>query len=125
MQGNVDFLGYIIENGTIIPASGKIDVLVDYPSQSTQKLLHRLLGVTGYSRKFIQNYALICPFLERSVWQTLQENPFSRLKQALVEVPVLQLYRPNRETELHFNASRDGYAAILMQKIRHSIQYII
>ena len=37
MQRRVEFLGYIIENGTITPASGKIDALVDYPRPSTQK----------------------------------------------------------------------------------------
>ena len=77
----------------------------------------------GYFRKFIQNYALIArplsDLLRKNaafVWQTPQEDAFSRLKQALIEAPVLQLYRSDRETELHCDASRDGYAAILLQK---------
>lgn len=38
------------------------------------------------------------------------------LKEALMQAPVLLLYNRNRETELHTDASIDGYGAILMQK---------
>ncbi|GBN77289.1 hypothetical protein AVEN_170386-1 [Araneus ventricosus] len=34
----------------------------------------------------------------------------------LTEKPVLRIYNPNYETELHTDASLEGYGAILMQK---------
>ena len=48
MQRRVEFFGYIIENGTITPASGKTDTLVNYPRPSTQKQFQRLLSLTNF-----------------------------------------------------------------------------
>ncbi|KZC09619.1 hypothetical protein WN55_01194 [Dufourea novaeangliae] len=45
-----------------------------------------------------------------------EENAFHRLKLALIEKPVLRLYNPKAETELHTDASMHGYGAILLQK---------
>lgn len=38
------------------------------------------------------------------------------LKQALITDPVLAIYDPKRETELHTDASALGFSAVLMQK---------
>ena len=35
---------------------------------------------------------------------------------ALAKEPVLKIYHPSRETELHTDASQDGYGAVLLQK---------
>lgn len=40
---------------------------------------------------------------------------FNKLKSMLCSGPVLKLYRPGAETELHTDASRFGYGVILMQ----------
>ncbi|GBN66452.1 Transposon Tf2-6 polyprotein, partial [Araneus ventricosus] len=41
---------------------------------------------------------------------------FNQLKLILAEKPVLRIYNPNYETELHTDASLEGYRAILKQK---------
>lgn len=38
------------------------------------------------------------------------------LRDALVEAPVLAIYNPTRETELHTDASSQGFGAVLLQK---------
>ena len=48
LKRRVEFLGYIIENGTITPAPGNFKVLVNHPRPTTQKQLQRLLGLCGY-----------------------------------------------------------------------------
>ena len=123
LKRRVEFLGYIIENGTITPAPGNVEVLVNYLRPTTQKQLQRLLGLTGYFRKFIEGYAAIAKPLSdmlrkdaRFVWESPQENAFQTLKRVISQAPVLQLYRADRETEVHCDASKEGYAAILLQR---------
>ena len=123
LQRRVEFLGYVIENGKITPAAGKVEVLLNYPRPTTQKQLQRLLGLTGYFRKFIQGYAEIAKPLSDLLrktakfnWEAPQEKAFVTLKQALSQAPVLQLYRLDRETELHCDATIDGYGSILLQR---------
>jgi hypothetical protein len=41
---------------------------------------------------------------------------FEMLKQKLCEEPVLKILDFEKETELHTDASRDGYGAMLMQR---------
>lgn len=45
-----------------------------------------------------------------------EKNAFNELKIALVGKPVLKLYRINATTELHTDASKYGYDAILLQR---------
>ena len=123
LQRKVEFLGYIIEEGTITPAHGKVEALLSYPEPKNQKQLQRLLGLTGYFRKFIRKYAAIAKPLSdllrknaRFAWGASQQDAFLQLKQALTQAPILHLYRPDRYTELHTDASKEGYGSVLLQK---------
>lgn len=123
LQRKVEFLGYIVEKGTITPGPAKMEALLNYPQPRTTKQLQRLLGLTGYFRKFVKGYATIAKPLSNLLrkdatfkWGPEQEKAFLQLKHVLTSEPLLQLYRPNRETELHTDASKDGYGAILLQK---------
>lgn len=40
---------------------------------------------------------------------------FETLKVKLSETPILNIYDPTADTELHTDACQDGYAAVLMQ----------
>lgn len=45
-----------------------------------------------------------------------ERNAFFRLKEILCTKPVLKLYKINAETELHTDASSQGFVAILLQR---------
>jgi hypothetical protein len=49
-------------------------------------------------------------------WGPEQDNAFLKLKQALVEKPVLAAYRSDAMTEVHTDASSQGLSAIIFQK---------
>jgi hypothetical protein len=49
-------------------------------------------------------------------WGPEQDNAFLKLKQALVEKPVLAAYRSDAMTEVHTDASSQGLGAIIFQK---------
>ena len=57
-----------------------------------------------------------------------ENDAFVRLKMLLCSQPVLNLYRVGAETELHTDASKHGYGAILLQqnsedKALHPVYY--
>lgn len=123
VQRRVEFLGYIIENGTIKPSKRKEDDVRNFPQPTTVKQLLRFLGLCGYFRKFIEDYARIAKPLSdltrkdaKFIWGEQQERAFITLKRALVGAGVLHLFNKNKETELHTDASKDGYGAILLQR---------
>ncbi|KAL7295839.1 hypothetical protein TKK_0010886 [Trichogramma kaykai] len=114
LQRRIEFLGYAIQEGVVTPTANKIEALHTYPKPVTQKQLQRFLGLTSYSRKFIFHYAEIAKPLSdmlrssaKFIWEAPQEKAFQDLRSILMNAPVLQLYRPDRETELHCDASKD------------------
>lgn len=129
MRRKIEFLGHIVEAGKISPSPAKTATLMEYREPRTTKQIQRFLGLAGYFRKFIANYARIArPLSELLKKDTKfrfgeeQRRAFTTLRTALTEAPVLQLYKQQRETELHTDASKNGYGAILLQRNPESNQ---
>ncbi|GFX00569.1 transposon Tf2-6 polyprotein [Trichonephila clavipes] len=79
--------------------------------------------LTGYFRKFIPAYSVIAKPLSDLLrkdtpfnFDVKQKASFDELKRLLCQKPVLGIYRPNCETEIHTDASMDGLAAVLLQR---------
>lgn len=51
-----------------------------------------------------------------SSFEEKERKAFNELKTALVSKSVLKLYKTDANTELHTNASKYGYSAILLQR---------
>jgi len=85
--------------------------------------VQRFLGLANYFRRFIEGFALkarpLHNLLRKSVTFNFDEEchrAFENLKHELVAYPVLRLYDPVAETELHTDACAQGLGAILLQK---------
>ena len=120
---NVTFLGYEVEDGTIRPGKTKIAAVEDFPRPRTVHNIRQFLGLTGYFRHFVKDYAAICRPLTLLLkqeqawqWEETQEEAFQRLKRSLVERPILTLYQSGAKTEVHTDASGLGLAGILLQR---------
>ncbi|XP_076642233.1 uncharacterized protein LOC143353023 [Halictus rubicundus] len=59
IQTRIEYLGYIIENGTIRPSDHKTSAVMKFPKPSNVKSVQSFLGLTGYFRKFISQYSII------------------------------------------------------------------
>ncbi|GBN55599.1 Retrovirus-related Pol polyprotein from transposon 297 [Araneus ventricosus] len=123
LKKRIEFLGHVIEDGKIFPSTLKTKAVLNFPEPANLKQIHSFLGLTGYFRKFIPKYSTIArpisDLLKKDRKFKLGEEErisFNQLKLMLVEKPVLRIYNPNYETELHSDASLEGYGAILMQK---------
>ncbi|GFX83534.1 retrovirus-related Pol polyprotein from transposon 17.6 [Trichonephila clavipes] len=129
-----EFLGYIIENGTIKPSPSKTQAVQNFPQPQTPRQLQSFIGLTSYFRKFIPNYARIA----RPLSDLLRDNvkfkfgpteiaSFQELKNILSENPVLHVFQQGYPLELHTDASSLGFGAVLLQKsddgLFHPIHY--
>ena len=96
----IDFVGHRIGKGEIRTQSDKVDKVkhATIPTNVTQ--VRSFLGLTGYYRKFIYNYATIATPLtdltkkgrpSRVVWTDETDKAFNQLKDSLRKDPILKL----------------------------------
>jgi len=136
LHSKVQFLGYIIQSETITPGPEKIQAVKEFPTPHDKKAIKRFLGLTSYFRKVIHGYASIARPLSdllrgdsKYELGEKQQIAFEKLKTALISEPVLKLYNPNLQTEIHTDASKYGFGAVLLQKdpvdsAFHPVQYM-
>ncbi|GBN80685.1 Retrovirus-related Pol polyprotein from transposon 17.6 [Araneus ventricosus] len=135
LKSKIEFLGYIIENGKISPSLHKTVAVQNFPEPKSVKHVQSFLGLTGYFRKFIQNYALVAKPLSDLLRDNTefyfgpeQKSAFQTLKQKLAENPILHIFKQGVDLELHTDASKFGYGAILFQQSDdnkfHTIHYM-
>lgn len=123
MKTKIDFLGHTIEGGKVWPGKAKTKAVANFPEPKNIKDVQSFLGLTGYFRKFIQNYAYIAKplsnLLKKNVIFKINEderNAIDKLKASLTNEPVLRIFCREAETELHTDASKEGFGATLLQK---------
>lgn len=123
LKDNIDYLGYEISASGVRPGDKKIQCVLDFPRPSNIHSVRQFLGLVGYFRKFIRDFARISNPLSRLLkkdatwqWSAEQEESFKELKEKLIDRPILAIYDPSAETELHTDASKLGIGGILMQR---------
>ncbi|GFV99425.1 retrovirus-related Pol polyprotein from transposon 17.6 [Trichonephila clavipes] len=118
------------------PSPTKTLAVQKFPEPTTIKQVQSFLGLTGYFRKYIKDYSKIAkPLCDL----TRKEKPlcfsglnkkeaFEKLKKIMSEGPILHLYKYGRKTELHTDACKQGYGAILLQEAEdgklHPVYYM-
>lgn len=122
IQREILYLGHVIKEGEVRPSTEKTDVVARYPEPRNIKQLHSFVGLTGYFRKYIEDYAMIAKPLtdllkknEEFSFGAEQRTAFKTLKQKLISGPVLKIFDIRLRTEMHTDASCLAYSAILMQ----------
>ncbi|GFV90059.1 retrovirus-related Pol polyprotein from transposon 17.6 [Trichonephila clavipes] len=130
--------GHVVESGTIKPSPTKTLAVRKFLEPTTIKQVQSFLGLTGYFRKYIKDYSKIAKPLSDLTrkenlfffffFGTQQKEAFEKLKKILSEGPVLHLYKYGRKTELHTDACKQGYGAILLQEAEdgklHPVYYM-
>ena len=119
----VEYLGYIIGEGSIRPGEVKVKAIEDFPRPDSKHDVRWFMGLASFFRRFVSSFANIAlpltNLLKESVefnWSINCKEAFSALKQKLVETPILKVYNPKAyKTQLHTDASSKGIGAILLQ----------
>ena len=118
------YLGHVVGCGRVRPEQSKIEAVKSFPVPLTKKDVRSFLGLTGYYRKFIANYAsLVAPLtdLTRNAaptqveWDSECEKVFKELKIQLCSAPVLRTPDFGVPFILQTDASDCGLGAVLSQ----------
>ncbi|GBP07909.1 Transposon Tf2-6 polyprotein [Eumeta japonica] len=118
----VEYLGRVIKKGQVRPSPRKIEVLVNTSPPENVKQVRQLLGLAGYFRRYVKDYASkTAPIAHLTrkgsefVWTPEHELIRQNLIKYLTSEPVLTIFDHNLPTELHTDASSIGYGAVLLQ----------
>lgn len=122
------YLGHIVTSQWIRPDSDKIDVVINWLIPTTVKQIRAFLGLTGYYRKFVAQYAQIAAPLTNLlrkdvfVWTEEATAAFKRLKTVLTTTPVLVFPDFQIPFIVETNTCEVGIRVVLLQQ-EHPLAY--
>lgn len=120
----IRYLGHIVGSGRHAPDPAKLAAISGLKAPVTKKELRSVLGLCGYYRSYVSNYAEVArPLTEltgkripnRIPWTEAAENAFRALKAALCEAVALATPDPSRPYLLHTDAFAFAAGACLSQ----------
>jgi hypothetical protein len=130
------YLGYIIGRGLVKPQINKIEAIQNWPRPLTKKQVRAFLGIAGYYRRFVPNFASVAaPLTDLTKggkstmvkWNPEAEKAFQSLKAALSEQPVLVSPDFRKQFLVQTDASDTGLGAVLSQVVNgeeHPVMYL-
>ncbi|KAD4385982.1 hypothetical protein E3N88_26151 [Mikania micrantha] len=119
----VQFLGHVINADGILVDPLKIQAVTNWSLPKSPTDVRSFLGLAGYYRRFIQDFAKIASSLTKLtrkdvkfVWGDDQEKAFQELKSKLTQAPVLTLPDGPDDFVVYSDASYLGLGCVLMQR---------
>lgn len=121
-----EFLGHIVSSEGIKPNPTKINAINKVGLPKTIKQIRSFLGLTGYYRKFIQNYSMIgspiIKYLKKGACMKQIEmdneyiEAFEKLKKLITTYPILAFPNFDKKFTLTTDASNLAIGAVLSQE---------
>jgi hypothetical protein len=121
-QTKIEYLGHVINGKGVATDLAKISIIQSWPSPTNVTQLRAFLGLTGYYKRFIEGYGMICRPLFNALkqdsfkWSDEQQASFLKLKQVMSKPPVLALPDFTNTFVLDTNARGLGIGVVLMQQ---------
>lgn len=116
------FLRHRICERGIFPNPAKLKAINELHPLKDVYEVRRFLGMTGYYRRFVRNYAQISDAMVKLTtkgvdfkWDKEENESFNALKQALMNNATVVHFDPNRKLLLKTDASTIGVEGILFQ----------
>lgn len=130
LQNQTEFLGHVLTPKGVKPNPRKVEIIQNLKLPNTQKKIKSFLGMTGFYRKFIKDYAKIAYPMTKYLKKNSNVNPndpnfitaFEQLKDVLVSPPILRYPNFNKKFKLITDASNFALGAVLTQE-GHPICY--
>jgi hypothetical protein len=119
----VPFLGHIISGEGIAVDPTKVKAVSEWQRPANATDIRSFLGMAGYYRRFIMNFAKIAGPLTHLTkkgvkfeWTEKCEGSFQELKNRLISAPVLALPIGGEDFTIYCDASKYGLGCVLMQR---------
>ena len=127
----LEYLGHIVSKDGLKTDPKKIEAVADFPTPKCVKDVRSFLGVAGYYRRFVKDYAAVANPLfellkEKTEWEwtDAREKAFQELKRRLISSPILRHPDFSKPFIVDTDASLLGLGAILMQQ-DEGAEYVI
>ena len=124
-QRRIKYLGYYVSADGIEADEEKIAAIKNWKAPRNPQELQRFLGFYNFYHRFFENMAKLAGPLYRLlrkdadwVWDNQNQEAFDKLKQRLMELPMLAFPDPNLPYDLHVDSSSYSMEAILCQHHR-------
>jgi hypothetical protein len=105
------------------PGYSKVQALLNAPSHKNVKQVRQFMGLAGYFRKYIPEFATrtacitkLTKLNEKFEWGQDQKAAKNYVCAYLSKKPPLTIFDPTLETKLHTDARSIGFGAILFQR---------
>ena len=124
LRRSVEYLGHMVSGKGVSTSPRLVKAVQDYPIPQDVSGVRRFLGLTGYYRAFIHEYAdIVEPLINltrknvRFLWDETCNAAFQKLKNLIVSAPVLQYPDFSLPFCLTTDASEVGISGILSQTV--------
>lgn len=133
----VQYVGHVVSAKGVEVDSSKTEKILNWPTPANVDEVRSFLGLTGYYRRYIHNYAMIARPLNNLLighvatpkrrsrkgkekpsdwkWGPEQDSAFQQLKTCLVSPPILAFPDFTKPFVLHVDACGTGLGAVLYQ----------
>lgn len=122
LKKEIPYLGHILSQNGVRPDEGKIKAVKNFPVPRTVKQIRQFLGLSGFYRRFVKNYAKIgrplFDLLKKDIkfnWTKECQVAFEFLKNELCKAPILIFPNLRDEFLLFTDASGTAIGALLAQ----------
>ena len=121
-QTHCEFLGHLVGEGMVSPADLKVQAVRQFAQPKTKKNVRQFLGLAGYYRRFVPEYASHSFHMTEATrksapevvaWNSALHGEFMYLKDAICSVPSLTLPVVGDVFLLQTDASGIGIGAVL------------
>ena len=119
----IQYLGHILSPKGIQPLSSKTQAIKTMHLPKMLKQVCAFLGLVGYYRKFINDFAKIAEPLTlltqhqvKFDWMPNHHEAFLKIKESIIEAPILHYPDPNKRYIVYTDASDDACGVQLSQE---------
>ena len=128
LKRHKQYLSHIVSVDGIKPVPKKLSSIQQMPHPYTPKEVKQFLGLVGYYRRFIPQYADIARPLNALMrkdtefkWTDICQRSFDLLKAMVFEEPILVYPDPSKPYVLFTDASKYAWSRVLTQEYMHDI----
>lgn len=121
-KGQVTYLGHLVGRGKVLPRRAKIQAILDLPVPKTRREVMQVLGMCGFYRRFVPNFATVAEPLTnllrkgvKFLWNSGCDRAFNQIKAILSCEPVLVAPDFGKPFKLAVDACDVGIGAVLIQ----------